>query len=147
SIKMMGHKLIAHDGGLPGVVTTSMRFPDDKLYVCVLCNLEGSATGKAARDLAAIALGEPYDIPVDRKEAKIDPKVLDALVGDYEIKPARIEKWPLFGDVVVRRAEVLKIARSGDELYGQPTGQPRLRLQPESENTFFAPTVEVVVTF
>src|SRR5262249_15916503 len=88
SMKMMSHKLIVHDGGLPGVVTTAMRFPDEKVFVCVLCNLAGSVAAKASRDLAAIVLGEPYDVPVDRKEAKIDSKVFDALVGDYELRPA-----------------------------------------------------------
>ena len=37
--------------------------------------------------LGAIALGDPYDLPVERKEAKVDPKIFDAYVGEYDFKP------------------------------------------------------------
>jgi CubicO group peptidase (beta-lactamase class C family) len=147
SIKMVGHKTIVHDGGLPGFVTTVMRFPDDKVYVAALCNLEGSAVPKTARDLAAIVLGEPYDVPVDRKEAKLDSKMLDGLVGEYEVRPAKVEKWLLFGDVQVRPAQLFKVTLDGDELYAQVPGQGRFRIRPESDTVFFAPPQEIVVTF
>ncbi len=146
-IRARGHKLIIHDGGLPGFVTSVLRFPDEKLYICVLCNLEGSAVGQVARDLSAIMFNEPYDVPVDRKEAKIDPKAFDALVGDFELRPAKVVNWPLFGDIETRRAELVQVTRDGDELYGRVTGQGRFRLRPESETVFFAPPQEVVVTF
>lgn len=35
-----GRKLIAHGGGINGFSTYAMRFPEDKLYIAVLCNVE-----------------------------------------------------------------------------------------------------------
>lgn len=146
-VRARGHKLMIHDGGLPGFVTTVLRFPDEKVYIAVLCNLEGSAVGKVARDLSSIMFNEPYDVPVDRKEAKLESKVLDALVADYEVRPAKVEKWPLFGDITMRPAQLLKITRTGEELFAQMSGQGRFRIIPESATSFFALAEEAVVSF
>jgi CubicO group peptidase (beta-lactamase class C family) len=125
------HKVITHNGGLPGCITTVARYPNDKMFVAVLCNLEGSVVGRVVRDLAAIGQGEPYDVPVDHKEIKVDPKALDVLLADYEFTPTR----------------KITISRSGDSLYGQVTGQGRFRLAAESESKFFDRADEIVITF
>jgi CubicO group peptidase (beta-lactamase class C family) len=130
-IQRFGHKCIIHDGGLPGFVTTVARFPEDKVFIAVLCNLEGSAVGRVSRDIAAIALGQPYDVPVERKETKIDGKALDAVVGEYEIKPEL----------------KVTISRRDDDLFAQVTGQGRFQIKPESETKFFARVEEVTFVF
>lgn len=142
-----GRTLISHDGGLPGFVTTTWRFPKERVFVAVLANLEGSAVGKIARDLSAILLGEPYDLPVNRVEAKIDPKIFDTLVGDYEIRPAVSATLPWFGEREIRPASILKITSRDDALFGQVTGQGRFRLLPETETTYFALAEELTIRF
>lgn len=124
-------KVITHSGGLPGCNTNVARYPNDKVYVAVLCNLEGSAIGPATRDLAAIALGEPYDIPAERKVVKVDPKILDTLVGEYEFPANR----------------KLTISRSSDSISAQVTGQGKFSLAPESETKFYARAEEIEIAF
>jgi CubicO group peptidase (beta-lactamase class C family) len=124
-------KRILHTGGLPGCQTIVCRYPHQHVYVAVLCNLEGSAHVPVSDDLGAIALGDPYDMPVDRKEAKVDPKVFDAYVGEYDFRPK----------------VVLTITKQNDALYAQATGQNRFQLLPASETRFFAKADELMVEF
>jgi len=130
-VKPAGRKLITHNGGLPGFTTTVMRYPERKVYVTVLCNMEGSAMAQIARDLAAMALGDPYDIPVKREEAMVDPKTFDAYVGEFEIKGKGI----------------LTISKSDGRLYAQRKGQGRIQVIPESETKFFARETEATFAF
>jgi D-alanyl-D-alanine carboxypeptidase len=130
-VKLLGKTCIVHNGGLPGFQCTVSRFPDQKVFVPVLCNLEGSQLGRVSRDLTAIALGQPYDLPIARTEAKIDLKLLDAYVGEYEIKPM----------------QVLTVTKDGDRLYARMTGQGRFPLVPESDTKFFARAEEATVAF
>jgi CubicO group peptidase (beta-lactamase class C family) len=125
------HKVITHSGGLPGCVTVVSRYPNDKEYVAVLCNLEGSAAGQVARDLAAIGQGEPYDLPIVRQVVKVESRVLDEVAGDYEFKPS----------------DKITIRHTNDELYAQKPGQGRFRIQPESETNFFARAEEIGISF
>jgi CubicO group peptidase (beta-lactamase class C family) len=126
-----GKKMIAHNGGLPGCTTTVEHHPETKLFVTVLCNLEGSPMGKVCKDISAIALGEPFDMPVEHKEIKADPKTMDAYLGEYELKPKMI----------------LTISKTGDSLYAQATNQGKFQLYPEADGKFFARVDEIIITF
>ncbi len=97
----------------------------------VLCNVLPMNPGRVARDLAAIALGEPYRMPGSRKVAKVDPKIYDAYAGRYEVEPKVIAT----------------ITRDGDRLMTQVTGQPRFEMFPESDTVFFLKVVDATVTF
>jgi serine-type D-Ala-D-Ala carboxypeptidase/endopeptidase len=69
--------------------------------------------------------------PKVRKEIALDAKILDNYVGRYELSPAfRIE-----------------ITRDGDQLFAQPTGQPKVPLFAESEREFFFKVVDAQITF
>src|SRR5262249_32894273 len=93
--------------------------------------MEGSAMAQVARDLAAMTLGDPYDIPVKREEAKVDPEIFDAYVGEYEIKGKG----------------VFAISKSDQRLYAQRKGQGRIQIIPEAEARFFARETEATFTF
>jgi CubicO group peptidase (beta-lactamase class C family) len=69
-----GRKLVRHGGGINGFVTDILRYPDQKVCVVVLCNVTPLNTGRIAQDLAAIAFGDPYELPKLRKVAAVDPK-------------------------------------------------------------------------
>lgn len=126
-----GRKEVGHGGGINGFATQILRYPDQKVCVVVLCNVVPCNPGKVAHDLAAIAFGDEYKLPEERKVAKVDPKVLDAYVGRYE----------------VRTGMVLTVTREGDHLLAQPTGQPRLEILPASETEFFLKVVDARLTF
>ena len=51
------HKLIGHGGGIEGFNTELRYYPDDKLVVVVLGNVNGNVPRQIAERLAALALG------------------------------------------------------------------------------------------
>src|SRR5262245_7988066 len=126
-------KMVSHGGGINGFSTFLARFPEEKLTVVVLRNSDYGAPGpgKISQDLAAIVFGEKYELPRERVAIKIDPKILDAYVGQYELNPNFI----------------FTLTREGDSLMTQATGQPKFELFPESETKFFLKVVDAQVTF
>jgi ketosteroid isomerase-like protein len=60
-------------------------------------------------------------VPIERKEIKLDAKIFDAYVGEYELAPGF----------------AFNVFREGERLLGQAAGQPKLELHPESEIVFF----------
>ena len=129
--KLFNRRLVAHGGGIEGFSTTINRFPDDRVTVIVLSNYEAARARQVARDLAAVAFGEKYELPVERVVVKVDPKIFDAYVGEYEMEPGF----------------VLTITREGDRLMMQATGQGKAEAFPASETNFFFKVVRADITF
>ena len=65
--------------------------------------------------------GESYDLPQERRFVTVDQKVLDALVGKYELAPGVF----------------LSITQQRGRLLGELPGQPQFELRPESAEKFF----------
>jgi len=126
-------KVVAHGGGINGFSTFLARYPEEKVTIVVLRNADyGSpAPGKISQDLAAILFGEKYEIPREHVAVKVDPKLFDAYVGQYELGPNLI----------------LTVSKEGDRLMATPTGQTPAELFPESETKFFLKVVDAQVTF
>ena len=57
------------------------RYPDERLFIAVLSNFEGTQVRTIAPELAAIAFGEKYELPREHKEIKVEPGTYDAYVG------------------------------------------------------------------
>ena len=129
--KQFGRDRIQHGGGINGFSTFIARYPGEKLCVVVLCNVEPSPAAAVASGLAAIALGEKYDLPTERKFVKLDAKILDTYIGEYEIGPSL----------------VLTVSRDGDRLLAQPTGQSKAELHAQSDVQFFVKEVNAEITF
>ncbi len=125
-----GHKVIDHGGGIEGFNTHLAYYPDDQLTVVVLGNLNGPASDIAGK-LGAVALGQPVQLPSERKEITVPRKVLEKYVGTYELKPGF--------DLVV--------TLEGDQLAAQATGQQKFPLFAESETKFFLKVVDAQVEF
>ncbi|HSE98781.1 MAG TPA: serine hydrolase [Blastocatellia bacterium] len=70
-------------------------------------------------------------IPAPKEAAKVDPAIYDGYVGEYEIAPGF----------------TLTITREGDKLIGQPTGQSKLELFPETKTKFFVKVAPVQIEF
>ena len=126
-------KMVSHGGGINGFNTIPARFPEEKITVVVLRNADYGilGPGKISNDLAAILLGEKYEIPRERVAVKVDPKIFDAYVGEYELAPNR----------------VFIVGKEGDKLMAAPKGRPQAELFPESETKFFLKIVDAQVTF
>src|SRR3979411_835258 len=80
-----GRKVIEHGGGIEGFNTELAYYPEDKLTVVVLGNVNGPAPDQIARKLAAVSRGETVKLPSERKEITLDPAVLGHFVGAYQL--------------------------------------------------------------
>jgi CubicO group peptidase (beta-lactamase class C family) len=126
-----GHKVIEHGGGIEGFNTSLAYYPEDKLTVVVLANLNGQAPEAIAGKLAAMAHGENVVLPSERKEITVSPAILEKYVGTYELMPNF--------DLVM--------TLEGGQFMTQATGQPKFPLFAESETKFFLKVVDAEVEF
>jgi CubicO group peptidase (beta-lactamase class C family) len=126
-----GHKVIEHGGGIEGFNTQLSYYPDDKLTVVVLANLNGGAPDSIATRMAAVAHGEKVVLISERKEVKVPTNVLAEYVGSYELQPNF----------------VMVVSLKGDQLITQITGQPEVPIFAESETTFFPKVVDAEIEF
>jgi CubicO group peptidase (beta-lactamase class C family) len=126
-----GHKLISHGGGIEGFVTYLGYYPDDHLTVVVLGNLSGGAPPAIGAALGSIALGEPVQLPSERKSIPVSPEILQKYVGTYELHPGTR----------------CFITLEGEQLQTQLTGQSKFPLFAETETKFFLKIVDAQVEF
>ena len=126
-----GHKVIDHGGGIEGFNTFLAYYPEDKLTVVALGNLNGDAPGQIVTRLAAIAHGEKVGLPSERKEITVAPKILEQYVGTYELAPKMN----------------MMITVDGGQLISQVSGQGKVPLFAESETTFFPKVVDAEIEF
>lgn len=76
---------VRHNGMLPGYVSDFIKFPDDKITIIVFSNVDRVRLSSIARDITAITLGTPYDMPVRGKVIKLSPQQIAALEGEYKM--------------------------------------------------------------
>lgn len=62
----LGRPFQGHSGSVAGFSTFLARFPSERLTVIVLSNSDRTSASKAALNLAAIALGEDYELPTEQ---------------------------------------------------------------------------------
>ncbi len=133
-IRRDSNRLQISQGGLnSGFAVGIFRYPEERVCIILLNNLENAAQfiPGAGHDLAAILFGEKIEPPRLRTAIKVDPKIYDALVGEYEFGAGRI----------------ITITREGDKLFAQRTNGPRDEILPASESTFFLTSADVELTF
>jgi len=113
-----GHLMVEHSGQAIGFNADMAYYPEEKLAVIVLGNLNSTAPGKLTAALAAEMHGETAALAAAPKE--IAPKLLARYVGTYEFQ----------GYSVV-------FVLSGGRLMAQFTGGPKFPVFAESETRFF----------
>jgi CubicO group peptidase (beta-lactamase class C family) len=126
-----GHKRIQHNGGIEGFNTALAYYPDDKLTVAVLSNINGAAPDQMYLKLAAVAFGAQVKLPSERKEITVAPKILEQYVGTYEMAP-KIK---------------MMVTLANGQLNAQMSGQGELPLFAESETKFFYKAVDAEIEF
>ena len=127
-----GHKVIEHGGGIEGFNTELEYYPEDKLTVVVLRNVNvgGGDPGQIAKQLAAVAHGEAVKLTSEREEITVDPTVLSRYVGTYQFP---------FGNMVISLENNQLMTRLGN--------QPQVPIFAESETMFFAKVVDAQIEF
>lgn len=126
-----GHAVQSHGGGINGFNTDIRRYPDDKLTVIVLCNQNSPAIGPIATNLARLYFGKDIQPRPVRKFVTLTTEQLDAVTGEYEIKPGQI----------------FKITRKDNRLMVQPPGQPPLPAEAIDATRFYLKPFDGKFTF
>jgi CubicO group peptidase (beta-lactamase class C family) len=124
------HKYIEQSGRDPGFSSHIAIFPDHRLIVIVLGNLEDAAVNTMADDLAAIGLGEDPALPQSRTKAA-GPAHPEEFAGTYEVNPKFL----------------LDVRVEDSMLYLRGTGGDYLPLEPTGKDTFFYRQLYVKVGF
>lgn len=129
-----GLKVVEHFGALAGYRAEDMWFPAEKLSVVVLCNTNLVNPAQLARKISDLYLKEalqPAPALAYEPEVAVDPKLLDAYVGDYELSPGSI----------------VSIIREKDHLLSRTTGQSATPMYAVSDTAFRLRTAPAEVDF
>jgi CubicO group peptidase (beta-lactamase class C family) len=128
------HTLAVHGGEINGFVTFVIRDPATQLYVIVLSNVENPAAVDVAQGLAAIAYGEPYDMPGQPpavEVVEVDPAVLQKYAGSYQFS----------ADMT------FTITAEAGHLFAEVPNLPKFEIFPTSETDFFAKIADIKLHF
>jgi CubicO group peptidase (beta-lactamase class C family) len=128
-----GLQTVYHNGGDAGYRAEILRFPEAHLSVISLCNASGH-TGLAYKvsDILLSSRMQPVSPKAEPTEVTIDPALLEAYVGDYQL--------PGFS--------ILRISREGNQLTAQWRGvQGKDLFFPSSETKFFSKASHIELTF
>jgi CubicO group peptidase (beta-lactamase class C family) len=126
-----GRTVVNHGGGIEGFNTFLAYYPDDKLTVVVLSNINGTTPNAIASKLATVAHGGTIQTNSDRKEITLPAATLEKFVGTYEVAPG-MSMW---------------IRLQGDHLTTQLGGQPQFPIFAESATRFFLKAVDAQLEF
>jgi CubicO group peptidase (beta-lactamase class C family) len=120
-----------HNGGLPGYTSDFVKFPDEGLTLVFLCNLDRARLSAIVRDVSAMVLGEPWDMPVSGAVATLAPE-------DY----ARLE-----GIYAMADGKKLTVTKEKDLLTAALEGRYTAGLVPLSPTRFYFPLGDGTATF
>jgi CubicO group peptidase (beta-lactamase class C family) len=120
-----------HNGALPGYTSDFVKFPDDGLTLVVFCNLDRARLSATVRDVSAIVLGEPWDMPVHGAVAELSPAEYARLEGVYAMADGR----------------TLTVTKKPDLLTAAFEGRYTAGLVPLSPTRFYFPLGDGTATF
>ena len=126
-----GRTVIQHGGGIEGFNTMLAYYPDDKLTVVVLGNVNGGAPQSIATKLAAVAHGQTVTLQSERKEIALDPKIISRCVGEYEMSPGVL----------------MRVTLENGQLHAKLGNQAAIAIFPQSEMLFFSKAIDAQIEF
>lgn len=120
-----------HNGQTGGYHSFAALTPAHRSGVVVLSNTATDLVDAVGSNLLRLQHGDPVVPPKLRPTLKVDAKTLDDYVGQYTLAPGA----------------VFTVARKGDELTAQLTGQEAFRIYAEAKDRFYYRVVEAQLTF
>ncbi len=128
-----GSSIVWHNGGTGGYRSYMGYDPKARAGVVVLSNI---STAAGQDDIGRHLLNTSYPLlkeapPKLHTEIKVDPKIFDRYVGNYQLD----------------RYVLLSMSRDGDRFYTQLTGQPKFEVFAEGERNFFLKAVDAQLAF
>jgi CubicO group peptidase (beta-lactamase class C family) len=121
-----GTQIVWHNGGTGGYHSFIGFDKKKRLGVAVLSNSTHDID-----DIGLHLLESNYPLYKERVAIKVDPKILDAYVGVYQINADTFRT----------------VTKIGDRLFMQRTGGPKREILPESETDFFIKDTNAHLTF
>jgi D-alanyl-D-alanine-carboxypeptidase/D-alanyl-D-alanine-endopeptidase len=125
--------IVLHDGGSFGFSSSVAWLPQQRTGVVVLMNQTGSV-GDIARHLLRPSLPLEAVTPARHTEITLEPVILDAYAGRYELQDEGVT-------TIARDGALLTIELPAS------WGLPKLKLHAESQRDFFATELPLRVTF
>ncbi|HEX4959889.1 MAG TPA: serine hydrolase domain-containing protein [Thermoanaerobaculia bacterium] len=116
-------KRLRHNGLLPGYVSDFIKFPADKVTIILFSNLDRTRLDRIARDVTAIVLGTPYDMPVHGKVVQLTAEQFAKLEGEYKMADGKL----------------LTVRKESDLLSAELKGRYTAGLIPLSATEFYFP--------
>ena len=92
--RVNSHLMIQHDGNNIGFNSDMAYYPEERIAVIVLANLNGTVTSEIARALAAVARGETPPIPSIHKEITLSKEILARYLGTYQFPDYNLKIMP-----------------------------------------------------
>ena len=130
-LKKFGAEIVWHNGGTGGYHSFIGFDMKKRKGVVVLSNSTNDIDDIGRHLLESQYPLSRFEPPTERKAIKLDPKIFDAYVGEYEIAPNLL----------------LKFSREGDQFFVEAMGQGKVEIFAETENDFFVKVVDAQVTF
>jgi CubicO group peptidase (beta-lactamase class C family) len=119
--RVNGRLILEHDGNNIGFNADMAYYPEERLAVIVLANLNGTVTGEMTKALAAVAHAEVPPTPSVHREIPLPKEVLARYAGTYQ--------FPHYS---------LKMVPEGNHLLVEFDNGGTLPVFPESETRFFS---------
>ena len=119
--RVNGHVVIEHDGNNIGFNSDMAYFPEDRVAVIVLANLNGTVVDEMTRALAAVVHGETAPTASVHKEISLSKEVLARYAGTFQ--------FPNYS---------LKMIPEGNHLLVKFDDGQTLPVFPESDTKFFS---------
>jgi CubicO group peptidase (beta-lactamase class C family) len=116
--RVNGRLLFDYDGNGIGFNAQMAYYPEEKLAVIVLANLNGIVTGKINTALAAAFHGEAVAFPPPPREIALPKEVLARYVGTYEFSDGRVT-FTLEGSHLMRGANCPLFAESETKFFSR----------------------------
>jgi CubicO group peptidase (beta-lactamase class C family) len=113
-----GRLVIDYDGNGIGFNAQMAYYPEEKLAVIVLANLNGIVTGRINTALAAAVHGETLAFPPPPREIALPKEVLARYVGTYEFSDGRVT-FTLQGSHLMRGANCPLFAESETKFFSK----------------------------
>ena len=131
------YKVLGHNGGISGFLSSYAYSPSRDVGYVVLLNSTGPRAGEAMRRISTLAISYlKRDIePPEKPQIALAADVLERYVGYYhDANPRNQFAWP-----VQSLFSGHSLVRDGDILYAEPLFGERVRLVPVTESTFRLP--------
>lgn len=130
-LKKFDTEIVWHNGGTGGYHSFIGFDQKKRKGVVVLSNSTNDIDDIGRHLLESQYPLAKFEAPKERKTIKLEAKIFDAYIGEYQLAPTF----------------VITISREGDQFFAQATGQGKFELFAETETDFFLTEVDVQITF